>query len=258
MSEENDIESLFKIIDQNPSEYQEIVRDEDLLQSRKRWPLIAEIQSVDPLAPPAVRAGEKNIDKDEAPVIKGLKRPARVKKMVLENIEIPVIIQVEMQTKVESLISIEEKVLEKDAVSSFTKVKHPLRKVISKFLRSQTPLQELTVQELTAQELSAQEVPVEKVAIQKSLIQKDKPFNATEVEITIEQRDELINKVVSALEKSTLFKKKPLVKEDQEIFLNSEEETNHHPGSLTAIFGRLESSQQSAETPSIFEKILRK
>lgn len=253
MSEENDIESLFKIIDQNPSEYQEIVRDEDLLQSRKRWPLIAEIQSVDPLAPPAVRAGEKNIDKDEAPVIKGLKRPARVKKMVLENIEIPVIIQVEMQTKVESPISIEEKVLENDAVSSFTKVKHPLRKVISKFLRSQTPLQELTVQELTAQE-----VPVEKVAIQKSLIQKDKPFNATEVEITIEQRDELINKVVSALEKSTLFKKKLVVKEDQDIFLSLEEETNHHPESLTAIFGRLESSQQSAETPSIFEKILRK
>ena len=41
MSGKNDISSLFKIIKENPDEYQEIVENEDAIRSRERWPLLS-------------------------------------------------------------------------------------------------------------------------------------------------------------------------------------------------------------------------
>lgn len=45
MKSPNDISSLFKMLGENPEQYQEIVRDIDALKSRERWPLLAAIQA---------------------------------------------------------------------------------------------------------------------------------------------------------------------------------------------------------------------
>lgn len=45
MKSPNDISGLFKMLGENPEQYQEIVRDTDARKSRERWPLLAAIQA---------------------------------------------------------------------------------------------------------------------------------------------------------------------------------------------------------------------
>ena len=52
MKDSNDIANLYKTLGQNPNQYQEVVRDEELAQANERWPLIAAMHDSDFSPPP--------------------------------------------------------------------------------------------------------------------------------------------------------------------------------------------------------------
>lgn len=52
MKDSNDIANLYKTLGQNPNQYREVVRDEELAQANDRWPLIAAMHDADFVPPP--------------------------------------------------------------------------------------------------------------------------------------------------------------------------------------------------------------
>lgn len=55
MKNSNDISNLYKTLGQNPNQYQEVVRDEELAEANERWPLIAAMHDSDFSPPPVDR-----------------------------------------------------------------------------------------------------------------------------------------------------------------------------------------------------------
>jgi len=67
MKDSNDIANLYKTLGQNPNQYQEVVRDEELAQANERWPLIAAMHDSD-FSPPPVDQ-KKRGPRERAPVV---------------------------------------------------------------------------------------------------------------------------------------------------------------------------------------------
>lgn len=67
MKDSNDIANLYKTLGQNPNQYQEVVRDEELAQANERWPLIAAMHDSD-FSPPPVDQ-KKRGQRERAPVV---------------------------------------------------------------------------------------------------------------------------------------------------------------------------------------------
>jgi hypothetical protein len=67
MKDSNDIANLYKTLGQNPNQYQEVVRDEELAQANERWPLIAAMHDSD-FSPPPVDQ-KKRGPRERAPLV---------------------------------------------------------------------------------------------------------------------------------------------------------------------------------------------
>jgi hypothetical protein len=67
MKDSNDIANLYKTLGQNPNQYQEVVRDEELAQANERWPLIAAMHDSD-FSPPPVDQ-KKRGPRERAPIV---------------------------------------------------------------------------------------------------------------------------------------------------------------------------------------------
>ncbi len=67
MKDSNDIANLYKTLGQNPNQYQEVVRDEELAQANERWPLIAAMHDSD-FSPPPVDRKRRGV-RVRAPVV---------------------------------------------------------------------------------------------------------------------------------------------------------------------------------------------
>ena len=67
MKDSNDIANLYKTLGQNPNQYQEVVRDEELVQANERWPLIAAMHDSD-FSPPPVDQ-KKRGPRERAPLV---------------------------------------------------------------------------------------------------------------------------------------------------------------------------------------------
>jgi hypothetical protein len=67
MKDSNDIANLYKTLGQNPNQYQEVVRDEELAQANERWPLIAAMHDSD-FSPPPVDQ-KKRGPRERPPVV---------------------------------------------------------------------------------------------------------------------------------------------------------------------------------------------
>ncbi len=67
MKDSNDIANLYKTLGQNPNQYQEVVRNEELAQANERWPLIAAMHDSD-FSPPPVDQ-KKRGPRARAPVV---------------------------------------------------------------------------------------------------------------------------------------------------------------------------------------------
>ena len=66
MSGKNDISSLFKIIKENPDEYQEIVENEDAIKSRERWPLLSALPTTilgNPTTEPLLKRSSSDLNR---------------------------------------------------------------------------------------------------------------------------------------------------------------------------------------------------
>jgi hypothetical protein len=67
MKDSNDIANLYKTLGQNPNQYQEVVRDEELAQANERWPLIAAMHDSDFSPPPVDR--KRRAARVRAPIV---------------------------------------------------------------------------------------------------------------------------------------------------------------------------------------------
>jgi len=67
MKDSNDIANLYKTLGQNPNQYREVVRDEELAQANDRWPLIAAMHDADFVPPPVDQ--KKRPPRERPPVV---------------------------------------------------------------------------------------------------------------------------------------------------------------------------------------------